>query len=164
MDGVTLLGEAREAGLAVTAEGDTLVIRGPKRAEAIALLLIENKPTVMTALASGGADAPWWRRELVVRTIDRLIPPRTPAEAEQLAFSFLVLEWHRRHATRVPRWQCAGCGEPIGTLTALDLADGNRVHLSTFACVSRYGKRWRGAATNALAAMGLRVPAEEDGE
>lgn len=36
MDGLTLLAEARAAGLEVRAEGDRLVIRGPRKAEALA--------------------------------------------------------------------------------------------------------------------------------
>jgi hypothetical protein len=51
LEGLALLRRAREAGLAVEQEGDTLVIRGPKRAEPIARLLIENKPEVLAALA-----------------------------------------------------------------------------------------------------------------
>jgi hypothetical protein len=51
MDGMTLLRRARDAGLAVLAEGDKLVIRGPRRAEPVARLLIEHKPAVMAALA-----------------------------------------------------------------------------------------------------------------
>ena len=50
MDGMTLLHRARDAGLAVAAEGDKLVIRGPRRAEPVARLLIEHKPAVMAAL------------------------------------------------------------------------------------------------------------------
>jgi hypothetical protein len=56
MDEVMLLRRARESGLTVPAEGDKLVIRGPKRAEPVARLLIENKPKVIAALAP---DAPW---------------------------------------------------------------------------------------------------------
>jgi hypothetical protein len=62
----------------------------------------------------------------------------------------------------VPEWQCAGCGEPIGGLPALDLGNGNRAHLERLDCVIRYGVRWRGAATRALAGMGLQAPAQED--
>jgi hypothetical protein len=51
MAGLVLLRQAREVGLSVAQEGDTLVIRGPKRAEPIARLLIENKPEVLAALA-----------------------------------------------------------------------------------------------------------------
>ena len=51
MEGLILLNCAREAGLAVAAEGDKLVIRGPRRAELLARLLIEHKPEVLAALA-----------------------------------------------------------------------------------------------------------------
>jgi hypothetical protein len=58
MDGLTLLRRAREAGLAVKAEGDKLVIRGPKRAAPVARLLIDHKPDVLAALAPGATAAP----------------------------------------------------------------------------------------------------------
>jgi hypothetical protein len=75
MDGLTLPRRAREVGLAVAAEGDKLVIRGPKRAEPVARLLIDHKREVMAALAPAkGAEHPsdpeWWRRHYLVRTID----------------------------------------------------------------------------------------------
>jgi hypothetical protein len=56
MDGLILLAEAREAGLAVAAESGKLVIRGPKRAEPVALRLIGHKVDVIRALA----DATGW--------------------------------------------------------------------------------------------------------
>ncbi len=46
-----LLGEAQAAGLSVRAEGDRLVIRGPKEAEPVARLLLERKAMVLAALA-----------------------------------------------------------------------------------------------------------------
>ena len=61
MDGLMLLRRARDAGLAVTAEGDKLVIRGPKRAEPVALLLIEHKPKVLAALVPAERAAQRWR-------------------------------------------------------------------------------------------------------
>lgn len=51
MDILTLLDEARAAGLSIRAEGGRLVIRGPRQAEPMALRLIEAKPMVMAALA-----------------------------------------------------------------------------------------------------------------
>jgi hypothetical protein len=48
----------------------------------------------------------------------------------------------------------------LASLTATT-GDGNRVHLDDahgLDCVIRYGERWRGAATRALVAMGLRPP------
>ncbi len=50
MDGITLLAEARAAGLTVMVEGARLRIRGPKRAEPIARRLIAHKEDVLTAL------------------------------------------------------------------------------------------------------------------
>ena len=59
MDGMTLLKEARVAGLTVEVEdGDQLRIHGPRRAEAIARKLIEHKAAVLVILRNGnGADA-----------------------------------------------------------------------------------------------------------
>src|SRR5260370_27452978 len=54
MDGLGLLVQAREAGLKVDVQGDRLVIRGPRRAEPLARLLIEHKPLIMRTLAKIG--------------------------------------------------------------------------------------------------------------
>ena len=84
MDGLILLNRAREAGLAVEADGNKLLIRGPRRAEPVARLLIEHKPEVLAALAPvipppdlhidsfdpvDGSDPAWWRRHFKIRTI-----------------------------------------------------------------------------------------------
>jgi len=52
MVGLRLLDEARAAGLSVTADGERLVIRGPKRAASVARRLIAGKSDVMAALAA----------------------------------------------------------------------------------------------------------------
>jgi hypothetical protein len=44
MDGLTLLHRARDAGLTVAAADGKLVIRGPRRAEPVALMLLDHKP------------------------------------------------------------------------------------------------------------------------
>ena len=63
MDGLTLLREAESAGLQVHAEGDKLVVEGPKSAEPIALRLIKHKasvlPLVIGAVAREHAIARW---------------------------------------------------------------------------------------------------------
>ena len=56
MDGLALLRAADAAGLTVNIDGDRLVIRGPRSADATARALLEHKPEVMAALA-GPADA-----------------------------------------------------------------------------------------------------------
>lgn len=53
MDGMTLLKNARAAGLRVTADGDRLVVRGPRSEEPVAAQLLANKQLVMTALRAG---------------------------------------------------------------------------------------------------------------
>jgi hypothetical protein len=171
MDGLTLLRRARDAGLAVVAAGDKLVIRGPKRAEPVARLLIDHKPEVMAALVPAEPPAPeagerspdpaWWRRHYLVRAINwELSGARPESRARGIAWGELLNEWHRRHGTRVPQCQCAGCGAPMGGLGALDLADGNRVHLDKFDCLMAFGERWRNEATAGLRALGLDPPAD----
>ena len=53
---MTLLSDAAAAGLTVRADGDRLVIRGPRGAEAVARRLLGHKAEVMAAL--GRPDAP----------------------------------------------------------------------------------------------------------
>jgi hypothetical protein len=56
---------------------------------------------------------------------------------------------------------CAGCRRHIGSAEALDLIDGNRVHLDGNDCLIRHSEAWRAAATRALIALGLRSPDAE---
>ncbi len=57
MGGVALLADARAAGLTVRADGDKLVVRGPRRCAALAQSLLDHKPDVMAALAEWGDAA-----------------------------------------------------------------------------------------------------------
>ena len=50
MDGIALLRDACGAGLSVRAEGDKLVIRGPRSAESLAKQLLEHKAEILTHL------------------------------------------------------------------------------------------------------------------
>jgi hypothetical protein len=79
-------------------------------------------------------------------------------EAEGLAWGELQNRWHMTRGERVSRELCAGCRRPIGNAEALDMIDGNRVHLAILDCLIRHGERWRAAATRALIAIGLRPP------
>lgn len=56
MDGLTLLAEAMAAGLEVWAEGDKLVIRGPKQAEEVAKGLLVHKQEVLAHLRHRGTS------------------------------------------------------------------------------------------------------------
>jgi hypothetical protein len=155
MDGVTLLRRAHEAGLAVAADGDKLVIRGPKRAERTALLLLAHKPVVMAALATD-----WRARHREALAYWSTFHPT--GEGERLAWGEMEHRWHHVHGARSPAWQCAGCGSPIGGRTALDLADRNRVHFDRLDCLLAFGERWRSEATAALRGLGLDPPAGVD--
>ena len=67
MEAVTLLQRAQEAGLRIELMGgDTLLVRGPKRAEAVVKLLAEHKAEVLAALSPSCVDAGWWRERLTV--------------------------------------------------------------------------------------------------
>ena len=60
MDGLTLLGRARSAGLAVEAQGSRLVVRGPRSLEPIARELLERKDEILAALAQHTGLSPAW--------------------------------------------------------------------------------------------------------
>jgi hypothetical protein len=169
-----LLDRLAEIGARVEAAGNRLLLRaGPTPIPSeLVQSLREAKAEVLAALGPPelksdlierpGEAAAWWRREFTVRTLDRLLVNRAGGDAQRLAFDHLVVEWYRLHGPRVPEGHCAGCGEAIGGVASMDLQDGNRVHLDKLDCLLRYGERWRGAATRALVAMGLKPPAGED--
>jgi hypothetical protein len=58
MDGLMLLRHARLVGLRVTASGDTLVVKGPRRLEPLALTLLAEKPVILRALVEE-PDVTW---------------------------------------------------------------------------------------------------------
>src|SRR5688572_1000777 len=64
MDGMTLLAEARAAGLEVRADGDRLVVRGPRTQEGLARALLAHKPDVLTALQAVAERAAVMRMQL----------------------------------------------------------------------------------------------------
>lgn len=57
MEGLELLAQARTAGLIVESHGTDLVVKGPKRAAAIALKLIKHKAAILAALDTGAAKS-----------------------------------------------------------------------------------------------------------
>jgi hypothetical protein len=67
MDGPMLVRHAPDAGLAVAAEVDKLVIRGPKRSGSVARLLIEHKRDVLPALYPTERAAQRWRNRYAAR-------------------------------------------------------------------------------------------------
>ena len=69
MEAVTLLQRAHEAGLHIELLGDTLLVRGPKRAEAVVKLLAEHKAEVLAALSPSCVDAGWWRERFTAMAV-----------------------------------------------------------------------------------------------
>ena len=64
MDALTFLLRARDVGLRVEAAGGKLMVRGPKRAEAVVRLLAEHKAEVLAALMprpAGAREAAYWK-------------------------------------------------------------------------------------------------------
>ena len=177
MDAVALLQRAQKAGLRVEPIGDKLLVRGPKRAEAVVELLAAHKAEVLAALAPAstskctdqdaavaGTEARRWRDRLATRIVDWFHGDRGWEEARRLAWGDVENEWHDLHGRRWPSWQCAGCNAPLGGSQALNLPDGNRVHLDPIGCLIRFGKRWRGDASEALVALGLDPPRLDGGQ
>jgi hypothetical protein len=156
MDAVALLHRAQEAGLHIEPKGDRLLVRGPKRAEAVVKLLAEHKAEVLAALSPSIGS--WWRERFAAKAVQWFVGDRDWEAAKRLAWGDLENEWHHQHGKRRPSWQCAGCDAPIGGSQALNLPDGNRVHLEPIDCLIRFGKRWRGDASDALVAFGLEPP------
>jgi hypothetical protein len=59
VDGLTLLADARRAGLRVACDGERLVVRGPRRLEPVARTLIAEKPAILRALAAEEHEVAW---------------------------------------------------------------------------------------------------------
>jgi hypothetical protein len=153
-----LIAAVRAAGGAIRRDGDRIELMAPQPLppELVARIR-EAKPTLLTILAEA---TDWRARHREALTYWGAL--HVAEEAAQLAWGELECRWHRLHGARSPEWQCAGCGARIGGLPALNLADGNRVHLDKLDCLLAFGERWRSDATRALVAVGLRPPAEDD--
>lgn len=111
MDGMRLLVEARAAGLAVHVEGDKLVIRGPRRAEALALRLLEHKAVIMAALRGEQASTwppPWVRKQL--ETGRQASPSTNPVCPRCGSSEHIDIQIHNGGSTRR---DCARCGKFI---------------------------------------------------
>jgi hypothetical protein len=94
MGGLTLLAEARKAGLTVRAEGDKLVIRGPRSAEDLARRLLEAKAEVRAQLA--------WERAA-------LAPAAAPCPRCGRRLDAKARCWPCNYRT------CTGCGRDSGS-------------------------------------------------
>jgi hypothetical protein len=72
MGGIALLAEARRAGLEVYANGEQLVVRGPRTLKPLAKQVLASKSAVLAALAADPDVA--WR----VAEMSKNLPPDSP--------------------------------------------------------------------------------------
>src|SRR5262245_33464164 len=159
MDALTLLLRAQDVGLRVEAAGGKLMVRGPKRAEAVVRLLAKHKAEVFAALTTrpvGATEAAYWKGRFTARSFEWLQGESGWGAAKRLAWRDLQNEWHELYGRRWPSWQCAGCDAPISGREALFLPDGNRVHSEPIDCLITFGRRWRSEAGAGLVALGLK--------
>jgi len=97
MDGLTILREARAAGLDIKVDGDRLVVRDPRSAAHLAERLLEMKQEVIALL--GPDDEVAWRIEVMRPQV-----PLTGAIPCLLA---------RPEAKTAPLGMCVSCGDPL---------------------------------------------------
>ncbi len=100
MDGLRLLREAQAAGLTVRADGERLIVRGPRRAEPVALRLLANKVAILSALRGATGDTrpraadtlpPHWRELYEERAaIMEFDANMTRADAEHFALAEIL--------------------------------------------------------------------------
>jgi hypothetical protein len=101
MDGVTLLSEAQDAGLDLRADGERLVVRGPRRATSLVQSLLAEKHAMLGLLARDDPEVIW--RAATMR--GQLRPGAAPPVLVARPGPF-------------PRGACISCGEPVVARTA----------------------------------------------
>jgi hypothetical protein len=97
VDGLTVLREARRAGLAVTEDDGRLVVRGPCRLEPVARELLAHKAGVLDALAA--------ERTALDPRMAAMLAQIPPAGAIPLLLA--RPDWPARPGA------CCSCGEPL---------------------------------------------------
>ena len=123
-------------------------MHGPRSAEPVVRLLAQNKPLILAEVAS-------WRRlydeslgreiEMAKRRDRWANAAEHIAIAKRVAWGTVEVRWHLERGERPDPDHCAGCGDPIGEGSALELADGAQVHIADGdACIIAYGRKWRG--------------------
>ena len=126
---MTLLQEARAAGLTVAMEGDQLRIRGPKCADCIARKLIANKQEVLSALVTTKAGRISSPPSCVSDAGQRSVSPppvrQWDSEARDLIAFFRMARARLPHAPfRLTRWQYITNPEKWYKVLELDIAAG----------------------------------------
>jgi hypothetical protein len=89
MGALALLHRAQEVGLHIEPKGDRLLVRGPKRAEAVVKLLAERKAKVLAALSPSFVDSSWWCERFAAKAVQWFVGDRDWEAAKRLAWGDL---------------------------------------------------------------------------
>jgi len=103
MGGLSLLLAADWAGLKVTADGDRLLVRGPKRLKPLADQILARKAEVMALLRDGS-----WRLP-VVKYANEPVRPGPPRKC----YGCGHVRWFTTVSNDQGAWQCGACHPPI---------------------------------------------------
>jgi hypothetical protein len=166
------IGAATAAGASLAVNADRLSVTAPHPLPAeLVEALRRSKPDILRLLSTdrvdddqqmASDDTEWWFDLFNERAAHRECDGGySRAEAEQLAFGEMLLEWHRRHGARPDPHRCAGCDDELPSKGGLTLCDGAVVHFDAVRgvdCIVSYGRKWRGAAAAALNAIGICPP------
>jgi hypothetical protein len=111
MDALALLHRAQEVGLRIEPMGDTLLVRGPKRAEAVVKLLAEHKAEVLAALSPSIGS--WWRGRFPAKAVQWFVGDRDWDAAKRLAWGDLENEWHHQTESAALHGNAQGATRPL---------------------------------------------------
>lgn len=114
MGSLMILQRAREAGLEVRARGDRLVVRGPRKLEALARVLLDHKTEVLRELARGGPSHHSATRPRGGVPLEELFPDlRGEGDPPSSCWACHSRSWWRLvHRRSCGPWVCERCHPP----------------------------------------------------
>ena len=160
---------AHAAGVALSVDHDDLVLDAPSEPPSVVLdLLRQHKAGVVTLLQRGLRvrycrwSAEDWQLFFDERAeIAEFDGGLSRAEAEANAFAHCVAEWLNHNPMHSPPGRCFGCGgyeSSHDRLLPFGIGSAGQVWLHSGCCSAWYAGR-KAEAVAALAAMGIRAPA-----
>ena len=162
-----LMAEAEAVGVRFQIAGPGKITLKAKRApppESVARIKAA-KPVLLVALffQRRYREAIEFQRQMGRQRSADISTPELERLAHAMAWNTVAAEWHRHHGERVPSGICAGCRKPLAGAEVLLLPHGEHAHADPdYACITAYGRRWKGAAASALAQYGIPAPEGDD--